>query len=222
MARAEAEFGERLLSWPRQVPGPTIAIAGGVVLGVASRIADRLPEPLASFGNLGWPWLAVAFAVGAAGSRPWLGGLYGGGALLIAVVSYYGTMFFSDYGLGVVDIGTMGLPSFVAVWLGLSVVGGPLFGGAGAVWAGAVHPWRSASVALLAGAIVGESLALLLIGASFSVVGALVPGLAIGSLLPMVLLPKRGRRIAYLLVVGIALIVVVAVTLLPALLHRIT
>ncbi len=116
-------------AWPYARP-----LASGIVLGILSRLADHVGEPLATLGNLGWPWLAVAFLVGSTAPNTLHGRVFGTVTLLIAVVAYYVAMFFVDYGMSLDAIAVIGVPGFVLFWVAVAAVGGPIFGVAGAAW----------------------------------------------------------------------------------------
>ncbi len=112
--------------------GLLIAVAAGVALGTFSVLSDYfLHNPWAIAGNIAGTWVVVAFLVGAfamkgAAREGALGGLV---ALLSATLAYYlGT----SIGWDMVNVARL-LPG-VLVWGAVSLVAGPVSGGAGAVW----------------------------------------------------------------------------------------
>jgi hypothetical protein len=112
--------------------GLLIAVAAGVALGTLSVLSDYLlHNPWAIAGNIAGTWVVVAFAVGAYASTGFArdGAIAGLIALLSATVAYYiGTSVAWD----AVNVARL-LPG-VLVWGAVSLVAGPVAGGAGAVW----------------------------------------------------------------------------------------
>jgi hypothetical protein len=134
-----------------------IAVAAGAGLGVASLLAVRLlPHPANLIGTLGGPWLATAFAIGAAarsrGSAVWAGAL----SMAAAVIAYYlarGVM--SPNAPGGYTVGGEAIP-YVAIGLlagaGMAVLG--------ALWRTERFRWRAVAAGLLAGALGAEVIVL--------------------------------------------------------------
>jgi hypothetical protein len=106
-----------------------VAVAAGLVLGLATRYVYELPYEWHWLAHVGVPWLAAAFAVGALGTRPARGALAGAVALTAAVVIYYlpslvGIAHWS-YASSAIGLG----------WIGFGIPGGALFGALGALYA---------------------------------------------------------------------------------------
>jgi uncharacterized protein DUF6518 len=125
------------------------AAAAGVAVGALSLGGQSLGGVWGRLGNSGAVWLCAAFLVGSLFdtiTEAALGGLL---TLVGAVFGYYvSAKWFVSAGVN---------PSAVAIWVATAIVGGPVFGAAGEAWRrGAGWP-RIAAVALLGGALVGES-----------------------------------------------------------------
>jgi len=174
--------------------GCLLALGSGCALGIVSRLGDWLPPALAWLVNIGGPWLALAFALGALTRSVCQGALYGALALIGAVVGYYGWMHIVERQANLAY-----LTSIAAVWFAVAIVGGAVFGTAGASWR-ARRWWRGAiGVALLSGALAGESLLLLPRPYNITQKGVFVVELTAALLLPWVLLRERRSRIMALL-----------------------
>jgi hypothetical protein len=136
-----------------------LALVAAAGLGVAGRVAihagSGLPygDALASAGRafvaLGAPWLAVAWAVGAASRRPLVGAATGAVTLAGATVAWY-SLSVAAGGAATVYYAWPVAPA----WAVVALAAGGVFGLAGAAWPRAVE--------LPAGALAGE--ALLLVG----------------------------------------------------------
>ena len=94
------------------------------------------------------PWLLVAFLLGSAMPDTRWAVAAGAGALLLALVGYYG-MVQLRYGYG------GGTGSWIFWGLG-ALVGGPVFGVAGHWWRGPVHRRRAIAIGLLGAVAVAE------------------------------------------------------------------
>ncbi len=119
--------------------GCLLALWSGCALGIVSRLGDWLPPALAWLVNIGGPWLALAFALGALTRSVCQGALYGAFALIGAVVGYYGWMHIVERQANLAY-----LTSIAAVWFAVAIVGGAVFGTAGASWR-ARRWWRGPS-----------------------------------------------------------------------------
>ncbi len=174
-----------------------IVLISGAALGIVSRLGDGLPPALVWLVNIGGPWLAVAFAMGARGRTPRGGAIQGGITLVSAVIGYYGWMHVVEH-----EANLAYLRHIAAYWLAVAVAGGALFGVAGAVWRRREGWPRVGAVALLSAALAGES-ALVLLRA----LGSPDPGqkvvmgieLAVALGLPWALLRERRATIHALL-----------------------
>jgi Family of unknown function (DUF6518) len=140
------------LSLDRFTPGRVAGCLGaGLALGVLTNLAQGwLPGSWNQVANSGTVWLAVAFVAGALlaprGTRVAVAGGLAAEAGLVA--GYYGFAQFGRSGMGTLTP--------VLVWLGMAVVGGPLFGVAGAWWRRGNVGRRILGGAALAGAIGAE------------------------------------------------------------------
>jgi hypothetical protein len=134
-----------------------LTLFAAVGLGVAGRVAIRagaeLPHGGAlsaagrAFVALGAPWLAVAWGIGAASSRRWIGAGAGALALAAATVAWY-SLSVAAGGVASVSYASRVAPA----WAIVALVAGGVFGLAGATWRRGV--W------LPAGVLAGEALLL--------------------------------------------------------------
>ena len=143
-----------------------VALGAALALGLAGRVAVRagseLPHgyALSALGHaviaLGAPWLVVAWAIGAAADTRTRGAI--GGALTLAL----GTG--GWYLLTVVHGGPATVhyaaPMTIA-WGAVALVAGALFGLAGSAWRNGRLRARAVAIAMVAGAMAGESLLLM-------------------------------------------------------------
>ncbi|MFC8923821.1 DUF6518 family protein [Cellulosimicrobium sp. NPDC057127] len=137
---------------PARVPlGRAAAVlAAALALGVLTEwLQGVLVDPWAMWANSVAAWVAVAFAAGALVRRPVAAVALGVGAETMLMAGYYGARTLHD------------VPSdarILAFWLGGALVGGAVFGLAGAWWRSDVA-WRQVTgVALLGGVLVSEGL----------------------------------------------------------------
>jgi len=142
------------------------------------------------------------------------GALLGTVSLAAAVVSYYAAMFLLDYGMGLDGVVADGLPSFALLWVTVAVLGGPLFGAAGASWRGSQQALRLASVAVLAGALAGECVFWLSRGVGAADRILFVAGLLMAALLPVWLLRSAERWFGLALALGFTCVGLVALAVL--------
>ena len=149
---------------PRRVTEPRslgsyalLALLAGLALGLFSGLGDRLPADtvlhvVVALANAAGPWLVTAFAVGALAGAPVAGAFTATAALAAAVAVYYLTIYLG--GNSVAD-----LLRSAGVWLGVSVVVGPLLGAAGGAWARPRRAFdRIWAAALLAGTLAAEAI----------------------------------------------------------------
>jgi hypothetical protein len=129
---------------------PAAALAGALGAGVLTEwLQGVLVDPWAMWANSIAAWVVVAFAAGALVRRPVAAAVLGVGAELMLMAGYYGAR--TLHGVPS-DAGTL------AFWLGGAVVGGVVFGLAGAWWRSDVA-WRQVTgLALLGGVLVSEGL----------------------------------------------------------------
>jgi len=135
-----------------------LALAAAVLLGLVGRVAvhagaelphgDALSAAGGAFVALGAPWLAAAWAVGAASERRAVGAIAGAAALGLATVAWYSLSVAAGDAQTVVYAARVAPP-----WVLVALVAGGAFGLAGATW-------RRRGVWLPAGALGGEALLL--------------------------------------------------------------
>lgn len=139
---------------PARVPLVRVAVAAvlaaALALGVLTEwLQGVLVDPWAMWANSVAAWVAVAFAAGALVRQPVAAAALGVGAEMMLMAGYYGARTLH------------GVPSdarILAFWLGGALVGGAVFGLAGAWWRSDVA-WRQVTgVALLGGVLVSEGL----------------------------------------------------------------
>jgi hypothetical protein len=194
----------------RAVGGFGASILGGAAIGAAAWASDQLGYPLGLFvpANAIGVWIGVAFALGASASTIPTGALRGLIGLLSAVAAYY--LLIAIFGVGVRAIGASHAAS---IWGFVALVAGPVMGGAGATWRYG-HGWlRASAVALLAGTLIAEGIAFG--GGRISAVQdplvhpeafVLVVEVALGVVLPWLLLARSERAKGYLATVALAII----------------
>lgn len=172
-----------------------LALGAALTLGLAGRVAVRagadLPHgyALSALGHaviaLGAPWLAVAWAIGAAADTRVRGAIGGAATLALGTGGWYL--------LTVVHGGPAAVhyaaPMTIA-WGAVAVVAGALFGLAGSAWRDGTPRARAVSIAALAGALAGE--ALLLMGEwTGRAAGAVLSAELAASVIVLVLVRKR-------------------------------
>lgn len=146
----------------------------GLATGALTQIGQSvLPAGWSQAANAISPWLLVAFLVGAAMPDRRSAVAAGAGALLLALVGYYGLVQIR-FGYG------GGTGSWILWGLG-AVIGGPVFGAAGWSWRCGPLRHRQAALGLLAGAFVAEGGYLVALlgylgeGVGFAIAGLLMP-----------------------------------------------
>ena len=151
-----------------------LIVGAGLATGVLTQIGQgALPGDWSQLANAITPWLLVAFLLGSVMPDTRWAVAAGAGALLLALVGYYG-MVQLRYGYG------GGTGSWIFWGLG-ALVGGPVFGVAGHWWRGPVHRRRAIAIGLLGAVAIAEGAYNILVvdhatvGAAFIVVGLLVP-----------------------------------------------
>lgn len=125
-----------------------LSVGAGIVLGVLVQLQYSLPgNSGTSLANLGAPWLAVAFALGAVAQSRRDGALAGISSMILGLVSFY------VYMRLVQDTPT---PPHKWAWFVLGVVGGAGFGAAGTIWRSEPGRPRLWVTALLTGTLAAE------------------------------------------------------------------
>lgn len=139
-------------------PGPTapavrplvvvsVLLAAAVFGALTEWLQGVLHDPWAMWANSIVAWLIVAFAAGAVVRRPVPAAALGVGAELALLAGYYVARTIQGVASGT---------EVLLFWVGGAVVGGVVFGLAGAWWRSPIV-WRQVvGLALLAGALVGE------------------------------------------------------------------
>jgi hypothetical protein len=158
--------------------------------------------------NLIGAWVGVAFAAGAAGHTLAGGAVRGLVALLVAVAVYYTLIAVLGEG-----IRTIGATHAAVVWGSTAVIVGPLLGAAGQAWRRRTGWWRAMAVGPLSAALIAEGLVfgaerLAAVDRLAEDPGAIVLGLeiAVGAVLPLVLLPRGERLRSYAATLGLTIV----------------
>jgi len=196
------------------------SMIAGLALGALTRWVDNLPDGWRSLALIGGPWLGLAFALGALtvlwGGRGRSAALVGAVATVGAVLGYYGYMIVVQH-----QANGSYLAHYLTFWLVPALLGGALFGLAGAVWRGAQGRTKALAVGLLSAVCAGEGgwTTLRFLSAHHSVDVVPVMELALGVALPLVLAPaRRDRLVAYGTTIGLGLVGVLCLRLLASLL----
>jgi len=221
---SDAHYGGSHLSPQARVARPSMLIVlgalTGLLLGALTRWVDNLPDGWRSVALIGAPWLGLAFALGALtvlwGGRRVAAAIGGAVATVGAVLGYYGYMHVVEH-----EANAYYLAHYLTFWLVPALLGGPLFGAAGAAWRDGSARLKALAVGLLGAVCVGEGGldTLASLGAQRSADAVSVAELALGLVLPLVLLRARTRRlIAYGTIAGCGLVGVVGLRLIASLL----
>jgi hypothetical protein len=151
-----------------------LIVGAGLATGALTQIGQSaLPDDWSQLANAITPWLLVAFLLGSAMPDTRWAVSAGAGALLLALVGYYG-MVQLKYGYG------GGTGAWIFWGLG-ALVGGPVLGVAGHWWRGPVHRRRAIAIGLLGAVAIAEGAYNVLVvdhttvGVAFIVAGLLVP-----------------------------------------------
>ena len=195
-----------------------LALVAALALGFAGRIAVHagavLPHgrAIAAVGHtavaLGAPWLAVAWILGSyAGSRV-RGAASGAAALVLGTAAWYLLTIVGGLTSGWAAA-SYAVP-VAAAWGTVALGAGALFGFAGAVWRDGEPRLRSVAVALLSGALAGESLLLMREWPGRAAAFVLAAELAAG--LGVVALSRRKAPFALTVLLFVAATVTVAGT----------
>jgi hypothetical protein len=165
-----------------------LAVVVGVSVGALTFVGQRfLPGQWNTLVNSGAIWLVPVFFVGSrTRSFPWAAAT-GVVTLLATLAGYY-----VPYTLS----GTPQSLFYVALWVGLALIAGPLFGMAGCAWRSDRRGLRVAGVAMLGSVLAAEGLYLVV------VLGYLWSGwcMVVAGVLAVVVLSSRGDRLLTLAV----------------------
>ncbi|MDQ2830893.1 MAG: DUF6518 family protein [Chloroflexota bacterium] len=206
--------------WSRAARVIMLGVFVGLALGALTRWIDTLPEGWRSLALIGAPWLGLAFALGALtvlwGGRGRSATLVGASATICTVLGYYGYMIVVEH-----QANGAYLAHYLTFWLVLALLGGALFGLAGAVWCGGQGRMKALAVGLLSAVCVGEGgwTTLRFLSAYHAVDVVPVLELALGVVLPLVLARAwRDRLAAYGTTIGLGLVGAICLRLLASLL----
>jgi hypothetical protein len=121
-----------------------VAVAVGLLTGVLTLAGQaELPTEANRLANSGAIWVTVAFALGWRMPNDTTAAVAGLLALIGALAGYFVAASFAQAGIST---------STVAIWVGVAVVGGPVFGVAGR-WRGSATGWRPAIAVAALGAV---------------------------------------------------------------------
>jgi hypothetical protein len=158
------------------------ALGAGAALGIATRLVYQLPHEWWWLAKVGMPWLALAFAVGAACSRTRRGALHGAASLVSATLVYYAILALVQHAY---EVSPLGLG-----WLWIAVPGGAAFGALGSLWR--TGRARVLAIGVLAASFAGEALLFGLLVHHHGRAGTWL--LAVAIAVPLAMLPGRGER----------------------------
>jgi hypothetical protein len=184
-AAASAARPRRDRPWARAA---LLAAVVGVAVGVVTFVGQRsMPGQWNTLVNSGAIWLVPVFFVGSRmRSLPWAAAA-GVATLLATLAGYY-----VPYTLA----GTPRSLFYVALWVGVALIAGPLFGVAGRAWRSDRRMYRVVGVAMLGGVLAAEGLYLVLVlgyvWSGWSMVAA--------GVVAVVVLSSRGDRLLTLAV----------------------
>jgi hypothetical protein len=194
-----------------------LSAAAGIALGVLVQLEYSLPgNSGTSLANLGAPWLAVAFGLGAVARSRRDGALAGIVGLMFGLISFY------VYMRVIQDTPT---PPHKWAWFVLGVLGGAGFGAAGTTWRSEASRPRLWATALLTGTLTAESVGGLVRAAEgtlhpVSIVIFVIELLA-GLGVPFLLLRDRDdRALAYGYTIGAAVALVAVAIVITTAAHR--
>lgn len=139
-------------SWPAAA---LVAVVVGMVIGALTLVGQRfMPGQWNTLVNSGAIWLVPVFFVGSRmRSLPWAAAA-GVATLLATLAGYYVPSTLA---------GTPHSAYFVALWVGVALIAGPLFGVAGCAWRSDRRMHRVLGVAMLGGVIATEGLYLVVV-----------------------------------------------------------
>jgi hypothetical protein len=166
------------------------AILMGLLLGSLSRYSSRLTPSLRWLGNVGAPWLLVAFFVGRVSRSIPMGAGAGAIALSAAAVTHYVPYRAARFGL---DAELFRHPLFM--WMLVGGAAGALFGGLGCIQRRGDRAETWGTAALMA-CLAGESVLLFLIAPRYAWIVSGPVQLVSAAALPFVL--GTDRRKSYL------------------------
>jgi Family of unknown function (DUF6518) len=185
-----------------------LALLLGMALGLFSSRADWLPPAtvlhvIVALGNAIGPWVMAGFVAGAIQGGPRRGAAGGLMALAAGVATYYVAGVLSWPG------GPAALGPLVVIWLAVAIVAGLGLGAAGGGWAEGGQ-WRTIGPMILAGSLLAEAAYRFMevegwsgIDITRTQIQILAFDLLGAILVPLLLLDRRRRPVAYLGSVGL-------------------
>jgi hypothetical protein len=161
-----------------------VAVAAGLVTGALTLAGQAvLPTEANRLANSGAIWVTVAFALGWRTPSDVFAALAGLLALVAALVGYFVAAAIANAGVSA---------STVAIWVGVALVGGPVFGIAGR-WRAAAPGWRAAVAAAALGAVyLAEGLWTVWVIPHMALAGWV--GVIVGCLVTLLLASDRATR----------------------------
>jgi hypothetical protein len=193
------------------------SVIAGILLGVVVALQNSLPgNSGGSLANLGAPWVAVAFALGAVAATRRDGAGAGALGLVCGLIAFY------LYVRVVQDTRT---PPHKWAWFVLGLLGGGGFGALGTYWRSATGRRRVWPAALMTSALTAEGAAGMIRAAQGTLHTAAIIifaiELACGLAAPLVLLATRAERTrAYVAVITSAAALLTLVVILTSLIHH--
>jgi hypothetical protein len=158
-----------------------VAVVFGLIIGGATALLQgELPGSWNPLANSGAVWLLCAALCSVVAPRTSWAAAAGTVSLLAMLAGFYVT--------AIVVHGTPESRAIAAVWTVAALLGGPVYGAAGFWLRGASDRARAAGIALIAGALIGEGIALLVVIQNFAAfaVGEFAVAVAV-----LVLAPSR-------------------------------
>lgn len=180
----------------------------GIALGALAWLSDQLEYPYSALipANAIGAWLGLGFILGASAKTVPTGALRGLVGLLSAVAAYYLLISLSEAGFRLI-----GAPHAATTWGAVGLIAGPIFGAAGGAWRHLEGNRRAIAVGLLAASLIAEGVRFgLLRSGDLGGVIYLVE-IAIGLLLPTLLLRPRERLAGYGATLPLAIVFGVAI-----------
>ena len=183
-------------------------IALGVALGALAWLADQLAYPYSALipANAIGAWLGLGFILGASARTVPTGALRGLIGLLSAVGVYYVLIALSEAGFRLI-----GAPHAATTWGAVALIAGPTFGAAGGAWRHWQGTGRALAVAVLAAALIAEGARFGLFRSGDLVGVIYLVEVAIGLVLPALLLRPRERLAGYGATLPLAIVFGVAI-----------
>lgn len=183
-------------------------IALGAGLGALAWLADQLPFPWGALipANAIGVWLGLGFLLGASAKTVPTGALRGLIGLLSAVAAYYALI--SIFAVG---FRLMGASHAATTWGAVSLIAGPAFGAAGGAWRHWEGNRRAFAVGLLSASLIAEGIVFGKLRTGDAAGIFYLVEIAIGLVLPLLLLRPRERLPGYAATLLLAVAIGVAI-----------